>query len=161
MARSALARTREQGSIQSLPPNRRYGNLRSISPSVVERPSSGLPNVDERPEGYPTILIAARNPDVRRWVMSSLTNENYLVLEADCDREVLRIATVHSRPIQVLLLEEHLIDEALRKLVERLRPQLQILMVEHEADARAPSRLAVLAKARQLLKPAPQMAARE
>lgn len=161
MASAALARVGEQGSIESLPSTRGYGNpSRSVRPRVVERPTSALPRAGERPAPYPTILIAAPNSDARRWLVNSLTDDNYLVLEADCDREVLRIATVHSRPIHVLLLDNHLIDEALMKRLQHIRPQAQIVILGQEADAGAPSTVAVLAKARQLLKPAQQMAAR-
>lgn len=68
---------------------------------------------------FPTILMAGNQNESFNAFVRSLEQEGYLVLVAGSGPEALRIAKTHSRPIQLLLVNEAL---AASPLFNELRP---------------------------------------
>jgi len=109
----------------------------------------------KEPEPYPTVLVAADNGEKRQPLVCGLRQDNCLVLEADSLGRVLDVVKVHSRPIHLLLLDVQIGDAAWATLLNRYRPDMQILFVmssSHEVRTEALPPHAALAKARELLK---------
>ncbi len=93
-----------------------------------------------------------------QWLSSSLKPENYLLLEARSAAEVLHFAKVHSRPIHVLLVQDHFVDATLAELLTRLRPGMQVVTVQHEDGPPGLSVGRALDTVRELLQPVRKVA---
>jgi CheY-like chemotaxis protein len=105
--------------------------------------------------GFPTILVAEQDNELRYALAHSLGHDGYLVLEAHDWPSALGIARVHSRPIQLLLTDVGM-DNHTAALLKQYRPEMRVLFVTrhpHEGlkDALAPE--TALAKVRAFFKP--------
>ena len=85
--------------------------------------------------------------------MGTLGKDDYLVLEAHSGSELLHHVRSHSRPIQVLLLQNSFLDDAVPTLLKRLRPDMQVVMIANGGDQSGLSPALALAEARQILQP--------
>ena len=95
---------------------------------------------------------------MRQWLSSSLEQDDYLLLEARTTGEVLHFARFHSRQIQVLLAQDHLLDNALTDLLAHLRPNLQIVIIQDEDGQSGLPAARALDRVRQLLQRFQQIA---
>lgn len=158
MASAALTIPHRAHAIRPLARDPEYRRpLETTRPSEVDRPSAAFSGRVEKPVPYPTVLIATVSPEMRMWLSCSLKQDDYLLLEAQSDSEVLQVARCHSRPIQVLLLQNHLVDDSLLKVLERMRPDAQVVIVEDESGQGGLPAALALAKVRQLLESIQQM----
>lgn len=77
-------------------------------------------------EDFPTILVAG-NGGSMGIVAGALETDGYLVLQALDEAGVLRVAKVHSRRIQVLLVELSLPGPTLAEALKPFRPEMRLL----------------------------------
>ncbi len=135
----------------------RQGRESRVPPTPAKlgeyRCSAGVSVPDGKSAPHPTVLIATATPEISRWLSSSLKRENYLLLEAQTTTEVLRFARFHSRPIQVLLMQDHLIDDTLAGLLARLRPGMRVVVIQPEDGQPSLSVARALDTVRQLMQP--------
>jgi CheY-like chemotaxis protein len=90
------------------------------------------------PQGHPTVLVAENDPERRDALVSSLRQDDYLVLEAHDRPGILDIVTTHSRPIHLLLLNTGINSCALGDRLKKLRPRMHILFVgQFDGQARS------------------------
>jgi CheY-like chemotaxis protein len=101
-------------------------------------PDGDPPKQNGRRNGFPTILVAEREGDVRKALVLMLQNDGYLVLEADDEIEAIEIARVHSRPIHLLLTGEDLDSRTLAATLKHFRPQMEVLFVPERPEPGAP-----------------------
>ena len=105
----------------------------------------------ESHRGHPTVLVLGDDP---RSLIPRLRQQGYLVLEAfDCPG-ALEIVVRHSRPIQLLLIEENLDSRRMAEVFNRFRPEMKIIFLASErnevrADVLTPEK--ALTKARAIL----------
>jgi CheY-like chemotaxis protein len=120
---------------------------------------AGLASPLEKPEAYPSILVAAEE-DVRKVLLSRLEPDGYLVFEAENEAEALQIVIGQSRPIHILLADVRMNGQNLAAALEPYRPEMVAVFVTALPDAISnildPDKAA--AKVRELLK-APRGAA--
>jgi DNA-binding NtrC family response regulator len=93
---------------------------------------------------YPTVLVARDDNGLDKTLISYLQRNGFHVLEAGDWEEVFHAVRVHSRPIQLLLVDASM--DAHVPMLKQHRSELQVLLVQKPVDADA-----VLAKVRQLL----------
>jgi CheY-like chemotaxis protein len=116
----------------------------------------------EEKGGFPTILVAEEDVELRSALSHSLRQDGYLVLEAHDVPSALGIALVHSRPIHLLLIDVSMDNHTLAALLQQYRPEMRVLFVTrhpHEGlkDALAPE--TALAKVRAFFKSSKEEAA--
>jgi DNA-binding NtrC family response regulator len=93
---------------------------------------------------YPTILIARDDNGLDETLINCLQRNGFHVLEAADLEEVFQAVKVHSRPIQLLLVDASM--DAHVPMLKQHRSELQVVLVQKPVDVDA-----VLAKVRQLL----------
>jgi CheY-like chemotaxis protein len=106
-------------------------------------------------ESFPTVLIAAENPEMRQSLTNHLRRDPCNVLQADSPARLWHAIVNHSRPIHVLLLEMDLEGPDFVEMARQYRPAMQILLVAKHSDQSQPGALpvgAAVAQARELLK---------
>jgi CheY-like chemotaxis protein len=91
----------------------------------------------------PTILVAGLNQAYRDWLVSSIQQQGYFVLEAEDDSEAIELVKMHSRPIHLLLAGEGSAGRSLAMTVKPYRPAMRVLFVSvnsksHGADVLVP-----------------------
>jgi hypothetical protein len=91
--------------------------------------TDAVSGVQDAPEAHPTALVAVRSGELRQPLVDSLRRDNWLVLEADSLNGVLDVVKLHSRPIQVLLLDVNIGDPALAARLKHYRFGMQVLSV--------------------------------
>ncbi len=106
----------------------------------------------------PTVLVAGPLKD-RDPLIEDLEHEGYLVLESKDGAEASEIVRVHSRPIQVMLIDESAHGRALGAKLAQYRPHMRVLYInwrgqEGDRDSLAPHK--VLGKVREVLKESAQ-----
>jgi hypothetical protein len=109
----------------------------------------------------PTVLVAGPLK-VRDPLVEDLQHEGYLVLESKDGAEANEIVRVHSRPIQVMLIDESAHGRTLGAKLAQYRPHMRVLYInwhaqEGDRDSLPPHK--VLAKVREVLK-APEQTSR-
>jgi CheY-like chemotaxis protein len=103
-------------------------------PNVEERAAATVGAIpsDRRPAGDETILIAEDDPLVRRFVVTSLGQQGYRVLEAPDGGQALRVAADLTEPIHLLLTDvvmPVLGGAELATRLAKLRPDLRVLFM--------------------------------
>jgi DNA-binding response OmpR family regulator len=102
----------------------------------------------EERSGFPTILLAEDDNELRKALAHSLRQYGYLVLEAHDGPSALCIARIHSRPIHLLLMDVD-IDSHTSASLRQYRPEMSVLYITrhpHEALQDALDKETVLAK---------------
>jgi hypothetical protein len=102
----------------------------------------------------PTVLVAGPLK-VRDPLVEDLQHEGYLVLESKDGAEASEIVRVHSRPIQVMLIDESAYGRTLGAKLAQYRPNMRVLYInwhaqEGDRDSLAPHK--ILGKIREVLK---------
>ncbi len=95
-------------------------------------------------DGFPTVLVAANNGTFRLLV-DSLQQDGCLVLEAHSEQEALRVASIHSRKIDVLLADASVNGPFLNEALKPYRLETRVLLTKGQPQD-------ALAEVRQLLK---------
>jgi len=106
-------------------------------------------------KSFPTILIAEYNIENRDWLVETLQEQGYLVLQAENSSEALHIARIHSRHIHVMLTDGSSHGRTLAAKLQQYRPEMRVLFVAANgtgsvSDLVAPGK--ALAKVRELVK---------
>jgi hypothetical protein len=100
------------------------------------------------------VLVAA-NGDLRRTLFRSLTEDEWLVLEADNSHQVLELFKVHSRPIHLLLMDTRVGGPSFTGELKPYSPYTEVVYLTHAGDREHPDALTpegALAKAKELLR---------
>ena len=108
----------------------------------------------EKRSGFPTILLAEDDNELRNALAHSLRQNGYLVLEAHDGPSALGIARIHSRPIHLLLIDVDM-DDHTSAFLKQHRPEMSVLYITrhpHEALHDALDQETVLAKVREFFK---------
>ena len=93
--------------------------------------------------GYPTILLADDDDELRCALVEAIRREGYLVLEAHDRASALHAVQVHSRRIHMLLIDASLCDSAWAELLKQYRPDMRIvLLARHPQEMRPDAWLA-------------------
>jgi hypothetical protein len=133
---------------RSIPSTDVLGDLwRLIKLNGVPGPS--MNDSGQTRETFPTVLIAARNHEMRQSLANHLRLDPCNVLQADSGARLWDAIISHSRPIHVLLVEMALAGPDLADRVKQYRPGMLILFVGSDTDKSHPPVLPVGAAAAQ------------
>ncbi len=104
---------------------------------------------------FPTILIAEWDCRVRAALVETLKQNGYLVLDAEDSSHALDIAKIHSRPIQLMLVEGSPEGRTLAATLQMYRPKMQVVFTNISTDCLpdAPPVEMTLTRVRELLHP--------
>jgi len=119
-------------------------------------PFTRAPESPNKPEAFPTILVTLSDAPWCVPLVRTLQQHGYLVLKADNVVEALRVARIHSRPIQVFLSEDGEDSRSLAATLKPYRPEMRPLFVARDHHASLPDSFApehVVATVREILKP--------
>jgi CheY-like chemotaxis protein len=100
-----------------------------------------LVNVDPRRHSmanrlcFPTVLVAKTDRDSRDLLTPALQAQGYIVLEARTGAEAFDYVRFHSRPIQVMLLDQSQEGRRLASAVHPYRPEMRLLFVASSVGA--------------------------
>ena len=104
--------------------------------------------------GVRTVLIAADDAGLRDALSQDLQHDGYLVLTARMDSEAIEIVRVHSRAIDLMLIDEGAGGRTLATTLKQYRPDIKILFLTQCSPGSSPdaSRSGrVVARVRELL----------
>jgi DNA-binding response OmpR family regulator len=104
--------------------------------------------------GFPTILLAEDDNELRNALAHSLRQYGYLVLEAHDGPGALAIARIHSRPIHLLLIDVDM-DDHTSVFLKLYRPETSVMHITrhpNEALQDALGQETVLAKVQEFFK---------
>ena len=83
--------------------------------------------------GFPTVLVAETEDSPRDFLVRTLQQQGYLVLEAQDAAEALEMVKVHSRPIDLMLTEGGPEGRTLAATLQQYRPRMSVVFVSTEA----------------------------
>jgi hypothetical protein len=80
-------------------------------------------------KAFPTVLVGTPKEDLRVSLALELDPARRHVIEADSQHGVLDLVRLHSRPIQVLLLDVMLDNNGFAASLKKYRPDMQVILM--------------------------------